>query len=617
LHDCWQGNAILALHPIQANTLAMASVVEPRAKVEMRDQTLAVLGGALKQLHENGIFSVNYFGVRSNQDFFTLADLRYAVAFKRSRDAGVSPATTIDAFPADEEEAFQEVCKELIEQGMLTPTFSDYQQQEFRVRLVPAPFDANWQFVRQLGGGGQSRTLEVLHKSNGLRGVLKVLALTMHPDEDSAAKERFRREVTEMARIDHPSIARPLDPNLDESRGELGYITRLGTPLEEYWSQVTKGLFPAELYNRAYTLICGLAGGLTAVHNLGLVHRDLKPDNVVIIDDKPVIIDFGLVTNASYEAANLTDANGRQVANHFNPAVVYGLNDADARRDVAALGWLYGYLVGKPIGGKRRPQRFHWQFHNLVDEDRAERARSILAASSLREYIPKSAEDFCSLLDRLNLGGRLQPAPEINPTSRERVKQVHADNEAQDILRDALEKEQVAFAVQLFSNSLAGLRSKLKEYCVKSEGVPIQQYDDSRSLDQETEFLLNPAPNVPMDGIMREGYRRVAVSNGEATSSEQCFFYCHCGVKRRYKVSASLDYSITHREDALKFTLYLLCAPDFGDRRKWQDAAFTLHADGEIRNMDNGKVMNTEDIAALAQQWCYDEKYWSWLQTGG
>jgi len=301
----------------------------------MRDQTLAVLGGALKQLHENGIFSLNYFGVRSDQEFFTLGDLRYAVAFKYSRDAGTSPATTVDSFPTEEEQAFQDVCKELIEQGMLLPAFSEYQHQEFRVRLVPLPFDQHWQFVRQLGGGGQSRTIEVLHKGNGSSGVLKLLASNETPEEVSAAKARFQREVAELNRIDHPAVAKPIESNVDEEKGELGYVTRLGVPMEDYWNKNAKALFPSVLYDRAYRLICDLAKGLTVVHKLGLVHRDLKPDNVILVGEQPVIIDFGLVANASYEAENLTDADGRQVGNHFNPPAVYGLSDADPRRDVA------------------------------------------------------------------------------------------------------------------------------------------------------------------------------------------------------------------------------------------------------------------------------------------
>ncbi len=586
---------------------------DSQLKTALRDQTLAVLGGALKTVHENGITLVNYFGARSDVDHFTLADLRYAVAFKRAYEAGRPPPTTINTLPPGEEEAFQAICRELIEQGLLLPSFSEYQDQEFRVRLVPSPFDQDWQFVRQLGGGGQSRTIEVLHKNRRARGVLKVLAPSESAEEEVFAKERFRREVAELNRINHRAIASLLEFNVDEHRGEFGYVTRLGIPLEKYWSQTAKSLPPAELYARAYHFVRRLAEGLTEVHKLGVVHRDLKPDNVIVVEEQPVIIDFGLVTNARYEAANLTDAHGRQVGNHFNPPAVYGLDDADPRRDVAALGWLYGFLLGEPVGGKRRPQRFHWQSHNLVPEARAERARAILAACSLRGSIPTSAEEFCAMMDRLFLGEHAPAGHETGRASREKAEQVHAEKEAKEILDVAAEREQVDFAVQLFAEPLADLRMKLKELCVGSDRLPITQYDDNRSHDPETDFLLNPAPNVPMDGIMREAHRRVAYSYGEATSSEQRFFHCHCGRNRRFEVSASLHYSRMYRGDALNFTLYLLCVPDFADRKKWRDAAFTLYADGTIRNMDGGQTVSTADIAALGEQWCFDEQHWAWL----
>src|ERR1039457_4018548 len=85
----------------------------------IREQTLAVLGGVLKSVHENGIAAVRYFGVRSDADSFSLADLRYAVAFHRTRLAGAPPPITIDRLPDQEEAAFQAVCEDLMAQGML------------------------------------------------------------------------------------------------------------------------------------------------------------------------------------------------------------------------------------------------------------------------------------------------------------------------------------------------------------------------------------------------------------------------------------------------------------------------------------------------------------------
>jgi len=136
-----------------------------------------VLGGALKTLHENGIASVRYFGVRSDAQYFTIADLRHAVAFRKAWIARVCPPGVINELPLVGDEAeFQATCKEMIELGMLVPKFSNYQDQEFLVRLLPAYFEKRWQFVRQLGGGGQSRTFEVQQKSDNLKGVLKMTA---------------------------------------------------------------------------------------------------------------------------------------------------------------------------------------------------------------------------------------------------------------------------------------------------------------------------------------------------------------------------------------------------------------------------------------------------------
>jgi serine/threonine protein kinase len=578
----------------------------------IREQTFAVLGGVLKSVHENGIAAVRYFGVRSDADSFSLADLRYAVAFHRTRLAGTPPPITIDRLPDQEEAAFQAVCDDLMSQGLLLPVFADYQHREFRVRLVPAPFDRDWQFVRQLGGGGQSRALQVRHLTKGTTGVLKMLAATESPEERAAAVERFRREVEALGRIDHPAVVKLIDANVDEQQGELGYVTLLGVPLETYWNQQAKTLAPAQLYDRAYRIVRQLADGLTAVHQVGLVHRDLKPDNVILYGDQPVVIDFGLVTNAKYEAANITDVHGRQVANHFNPPAVHGLDDADPRRDVASLGWLYGFLLGEPVGGKRRPQRFHWQFHRLVAEPRQERARSILAACSLRNGIPQSATKFCELLDRLSLDGMARHASPLDQPSLREPEEIHAQAVARDMLRDAAENESVELAVSLFTEPLTELRAQLAALCLGSDRLPIVQWAPSRD-DDEDAFLTRPTPRMPMDHLMRQAHRQVGFAQGDATDTTLTFFHCHCGKDRRFLVSAAVVFSRHYRENALNFSLYLECVDDFGARTKWHDLAYSMHSDGQFRNLDGEKIETVTQIATHAQRWCHEPVHWAQL----
>jgi hypothetical protein len=581
-------------------------------KVFIRDHALAALAGSLRDIHENGIELVDFFGGRSNATDFCLADLRWAVIVSISWQTGHGIPLPHQALVPPEEAAFEEVYRNLIEQGLLEPVFSDWDDRRFRVRLVPTPFDQNWQFFRQLGGGGQSRTSEVRHKASGVMGVLKLLAPSKTPEERKVAVDRFKHEVGCLIQVSHPAIVHLLEANVEENAGELGYVTPLGVPLETYWNVNARSYNPAELYDRAYQIIRKLADGLAAAHAKGLVHRDLKPDNIILFKDEPAIIDFGLATDATFAQLKLTALDGRAVGNNFNPVVVYGLPQGDARWDVAGLGWLYGYMLGEPVAGKRRPHRFHWQFHAMIAEPRRERARAILASCALLESIPPTIEGFCALMAEYSLD---RAVPERKPFAQSSMKEaeaVHAENMAREKVRWAAERERADLAVQLFADRLDRLRSELQRRCVGSERLPIVQGRPDDGI-HDDDWLFDIPAIGPMDGIMREVYQRVARGFSDTNAAEVCFFECHCGQRLRFMVAATLHFSQTHREDGLNFTVSIECIDEFGDKMKWHAAAYTLHTDGKLRNMDTGTVTTIEEIAALAEEWCRQELHWAQL----
>ena len=106
---------------------------------------------------------------------------------------------------------------------------------------------------------------------------------------DGTARRRLAREVETMRRVRSPFVADVIDADVT---GPVPYIvTRYvrGRTLE----QVVDECGP--LHGRALQrLACGLASALSAVHAAGVVHRDLKPGNVMMVGDDPVVIDFGI-----------------------------------------------------------------------------------------------------------------------------------------------------------------------------------------------------------------------------------------------------------------------------------------------------------------------------------
>ncbi len=148
----------------------------------------------------------------------------------------------------------------------------------------------------RLGEGGMG----VVHLARGRDGrpvALKVL----HPlgTDGANARRRLAREVETMCRVRSPYVAEVLDADVT---GEYPYIvTRfvVGPTLDE----MVRGRGPLSgqgLRRLAY----GMAEALTAIHAAGVVHRDLKPGNVMLTDDRPVVIDFGIAQTG--DATRLT-----------------------------------------------------------------------------------------------------------------------------------------------------------------------------------------------------------------------------------------------------------------------------------------------------------------------
>ena len=148
----------------------------------------------------------------------------------------------------------------------------------------------------RLGEGGMG-VVHLARDQEGRAVALKVL----HPlgGEGVNARRRLAREVETMRRVRSPYVAEVLDADV---AGEFPYIvTRFvsGPTLDEMVR--TRGPLSGPGLRR---LAHGMAEALTAIHAAGVVHRDLKPGNVMLTDDRPIVIDFGIAQTG--DATRLT-----------------------------------------------------------------------------------------------------------------------------------------------------------------------------------------------------------------------------------------------------------------------------------------------------------------------
>jgi serine/threonine-protein kinase len=184
-----------------------------------------------------------------------------------------------------------------------------------------------YRIARFIGGGGMGRVYEVLDTELDERVALKVLKGGLSEE----ALERFRREVKLTRRIQHKNVARMFD--IGEHKGEKFLsmelvagdpLTReVGTPME--WSQLKP-------------LAMQLCAGLAAAHAAGVVHRDLKPDNVLIErgTGRAVITDFGIARSGDDPSVTQVGAVVG-TPRYMSPEQLAG-TEIDARSDLFSLG---------------------------------------------------------------------------------------------------------------------------------------------------------------------------------------------------------------------------------------------------------------------------------------
>ncbi|CAN7312808.1 protein kinase domain-containing protein [Knoellia sp. LjRoot47] len=144
----------------------------------------------------------------------------------------------------------------------------------------------SYRLVQRLGEGGMG----VVHLALDRQGkAVAIKVLRPHVAHDPAARARLSREVDTLSRIRSPRVAPVIDADIDGERPFI--VTRYvpGPPLDEVVA--AGGPMGADDLHR---LGRGLAEALDVIHDSDVIHRDLKPGNVLMVDGDPVVIDFGI-----------------------------------------------------------------------------------------------------------------------------------------------------------------------------------------------------------------------------------------------------------------------------------------------------------------------------------
>ena len=202
-------------------------------------------------------------------------------------------------------------------------------------------FANRYRVERTIGRGGMGTVYEVTDSQCGERAALKVLHHALAYDESGLA--RFKREVAILSAIRHPAVPRILDWGMES--GQLYFVAELvrGSDLRALANAGTT--FDVA---RAVEIAALVADALSIAHEHGIIHRDVKPHNIMLGEDGSVrLLDFGIARGAGIDMKTITATGALVGTPEYMSPEQFDTNRVDLRSDVYSLGVvLFELLTG-------------------------------------------------------------------------------------------------------------------------------------------------------------------------------------------------------------------------------------------------------------------------------
>ena len=209
---------------------------------------------------------------------------------------------------------------------------------ELAAELAP-----RYQVHGEAGAGGVARVLRATDTETGATVAIKVL----HPElSASVHARRFYREIQFLARLRHANVLPVLDAGT--AGHNVYYVMPYvdGESLRQRLDRV--GALPLE---EALQVARDIASALDHAHGMKVVHRDVKPENIMIGPDRALLCDFGIARALEVASAEQLTHTGMVVGTpeYISPEQVQSGRSVDGRADIYALGCiLYEVLTGQP-----------------------------------------------------------------------------------------------------------------------------------------------------------------------------------------------------------------------------------------------------------------------------
>ena len=290
---------------------------------------------------------------------------------------------------------------------------------DLRTQLQSTLGDA-YRLERELGGGGMSRVFEAEELRLKRRVAVKVLAPEL---AQGLSVSRFEREIQTAAALQQANIVPVL------SAGDIDGLPFYTMPFvdgESLRARLARGSLSI---TEVIGVMRDVSKALAYAHRQGVVHRDIKPDNVLLSEGTAVVTDFGIAKAISAARTSAPGATLTQIGTsigtpaYMAPEQAAGDPDIDHRADIYALGAMaYELLAGRPVFADRTPQRMLAAHMSETPKPIAELrpdTPALLADLVMRCLAkdsndrPQAATEIARLLDTITSGSGMQAAPPV------------------------------------------------------------------------------------------------------------------------------------------------------------------------------------------------------------
>lgn len=386
----------------------------------------------------------------------------------------------------------KKVAQKLVEMKIISAYQAD-QLLTGRTKLNLGPYIiTDW-----IGQGGMGQVFKAVHEMLGRESAIKVLPLHKTTPE---AIENFRREIRAQAKLDHPNLVRAFDAGED---GNVHYLVVEYIPGTDLRRLVrSKGKLSVQ---QAANIIKQSAEGLAHAHEGDLIHRDIKPGNILVTPDGvSKLSDLGL----AFYLNDATDPRAGKIvgtADYLSPEQIRTPEHITSASDIYSLGCTLYYAVtgkvpfpgGTPKSKARRhleetpwhPRRFNDEVSDdfvdligdMMEKDPKERIQS--AEEVAERLAPWAADDSPLLHEDMGDRPRWMPAPIDSPDTQ--------DTDPNDVVTDMAMNEisdtsQSSIQATMSDDSISGQHHKPPPPL-----STIEQYKSAAHLDDATTFSIS------------------------------------------------------------------------------------------------------------------------------